>query len=85
MKLKKLTISLNESWADNAGKYSGTATWEQKGEGEFAVTLPVDISEKLLLFLAPVLEQHCINTAAAMQQSIMLSVKEAQMLPETTV
>lgn len=85
MKLKNLNIKLNESWNDNAGKYTGTATWEQKGEGEFVVTIPADISEKLLIFLAPVLERHCINTAAAMQQSIMLSVKEAQQLPETTV
>ena len=85
MRLKNLTIKLNESWADNAGKYTGTAAWEQKGEGEFVVTLPEHLSVELLLFLAPVLKQHCINTATAMQQSIMMSVKEAQMLPETTV
>jgi hypothetical protein len=85
MKLKNLTIKLNEAWTNDPGKYSGTVQWEDKKETEIKMVLPQEISEKLLLFLAPVLEEHARTAAARMADSIVLSVQEAKQLPEVNV
>jgi hypothetical protein len=83
MKLKNLTIKLQEAYQDDAGKYVAKCEWEQKNESK--VILSHEVAEKLLLFLAPLLEEYTRLAAINMANAITMSVQEARQLPETTV
>ena len=85
MKLKELTIKMNESYDDNPGQYRGKIKWEEKNDGEMTIVLPPEISEKLLLFLAPVMQEFSTRAATAMVNAIEASVNEARQLPEVCI
>jgi len=84
MTLQKLIIQLQPSYAADAGKYTGVVEWEDKSETSMNVKLPPECSEKLLLYLVPLLQEHARRSADAMVTAIEFSVQEARQLPEIT-
>lgn len=78
MKLKELKIELRPCYADDAGKYVGKLVWEDKQDTEIKIPLPPDFSEKLLLFVAPILEEYAKQSATMFAQSVQQSVVEAR-------
>jgi len=85
MKLQSLIIQLNASYDDNPGRYRGKVCWEQKDDGKIETVLPSEISEKLLLFLAPLLSEFTQRSMQTMQRGIENSVEEARRLTDVNV
>lgn len=80
MKLEKLTIELQPSYAKNAGKYESEITYEGKS-GKLHMLLDDKVSEALLAFIGPTLTQFSHQAALEIQKNIELSVREAQQAP----
>lgn len=80
MKLKELKIELQASYCDNPGKYLGVVEWESKA-GKMELLLPAELSERILEFLSPVLQDFAQKSAVEMGNSILASVQEARQLP----
>lgn len=82
MKLKELRIELEPSYSDLAGRYKGKLIWENKSDSEIKVSLPPEFSERLLLAVAPVLEDFSRQATERFTAAINTSVLEARKLPE---
>jgi hypothetical protein len=85
MKLQSLQIQLNASYDDNPGRYRGKVCWEQKDDGKIETVLPAEISERLLIFLAPLLTEFTQRSMQTMQKGIEISVEESRRLTDVTV
>lgn len=85
MKLKELKIELEPSYSDDAGKYKGRMSWEDKNDSEIRIILPPELSERLLLAVAPVLEEFSRQATQQFTAAISSSVLEARKLPVTVV
>ncbi len=74
MKLKKLELEL-EGWGDNKGKYIGVIKFEDES-GNFSTILSPEISDKILLFMAPLLTKFAHSCALELEKRIVQSVDE---------
>lgn len=84
MKLKSLTITLQPSYCDNAGKY--IAEIEYEGEGGLVKTvLDPGVSETLLGFVGPVIVEFSRRAALEIARNVQFSVEEAKKAPTIEV
>ena len=81
MKLKELQINLEPSYSDLAGKYVARVKYESE-HGETVLTLDHEISERLLAFIGPAITACAHKTSLKLEESLKLSLQEAQRLPE---
>jgi hypothetical protein len=81
MKLKHLSITLQPSYADNAGKYEGEFEWEERGRGTVKIVLDPAISERLLAFIGPVITEFGHAACLDLERQIQQSLSEARQAP----
>lgn len=81
MKLKRLDVDLQPSYADNAGKYVATVEYED-AHSTVKLVLTPEVSEALLTFIAPALAKCANRAALEVEQNILASVEESKRLLE---
>lgn len=85
MKLTNLHIELQASYCDNAGKYVATIQYETGRKDAVKLVLDPEVSERLLVFLGPVITKFATQAAKEIETNIIGSLAEMKQLPEITV
>jgi len=75
MKLERLTISLNASYDDNPGKYTGKAEYSSP-HGELKIPLDSGFTEKLLVFLSPLIAEFGAKAAGELATIVSQAVED---------
>lgn len=78
MKLTKLLIELQPSYADNAGKYIATVVYEEGRENTVKLVLDPDISMKLLAYVGPAITAAAGAAARKIEQNIIFALAAPQ-------
>ncbi len=84
MKLKQLTIQLQQDWQANRGKYIATVEYEQNNN-EVKLVLDAELSGKLLVYCGTAIHSAARIAAQQLEDNIKLSISESKMLPEIAV
>lgn len=80
MKLKSIEITLQPSWADNAGKYEAKIEYEGQ-RGEVRLLLDPKVSEALMVCIGQTIVQFSHMTAKQLEAEITNAVAEARATP----
>ncbi len=76
MKLTKLTIELQPSYADNAGKYIASIAYEDAKRNEVKLVLDPEVSHQLLGFIGPVITAAVGKAAREIEANIIMSLAD---------
>jgi hypothetical protein len=77
MILRELTITQNQSYETNPGKYKGEVKFES-GQGKLHITLDETVSQNLLAYLGPVLVKASAGLANQITNCLELSYEESK-------
>ena len=77
MRLTRLTISMNPSYAKNPGLYTGEVEYEGESS-KFSLTLTPVISERVLAAVADAAEEGSLQMMQQLRGNIQQSIAEAQ-------
>lgn len=80
MKLKRLEIQLQPSYAENAGKYEAEIHYENQ-KGEVKLLLDPEVSNALLVCIGRTVAEFSHKAALSLENDIQQSVAEAQKAP----
>ena len=84
MKLKNLTIQLQPTWADNAGKYTCEIEYDDKS-GSVKMLLDEQVSEALLVCIGETITQFAAAAAKKIEINSLASVAEAKQIKSPAI